>query len=258
MYAFQIYADFSGYTDIALGIARLFNIELTQNFRSPYLATSVTDFWRRWHISFSRWILDYIFRPLQVSWRRFKMAGTVAALLITFLFSGLWHGISANFVVWGLLHGVFLAVTLVLAPHFRKWLGPQPGSWSRYAGIFVTFHLVCFAWIFFRANSLTDAIYISSHIFSGVGGYAGALIANHRELLHHKELWDPILLGKTLPPFVVLTLAMLVFILGSFLRSRIQLSRRPVLLRFAAYYSLIAAIALLASFDNVGFVYFQF
>jgi len=91
-YAIQIYCDFSGYTDMARGTALLFNIDLTENFNAPYLATSVADFWRRWHISFSRWILDYIFKPLQMCWRSSGSIGTPAALLVTFVVSGLWHG----------------------------------------------------------------------------------------------------------------------------------------------------------------------
>lgn len=101
LYAFQLYFDFSGYTDMALGSARLFNIHLTPNFNTPYLATSVADFWRRWHISFSRWILDYIFKPLQMRFRDRGTAGTALALFITFLVSGVWHGASWGFVIWG-------------------------------------------------------------------------------------------------------------------------------------------------------------
>src|SRR5438093_423537 len=85
MYAIQILADFSGYTDMALGVARMFNIQLTQNFKSPYFATSIADFWRRWHISFSRWIFDYIFKPLQIEWRNARKVGVVGALMVTFL-----------------------------------------------------------------------------------------------------------------------------------------------------------------------------
>src|SRR5262245_41826840 len=156
MYAIQILADFSGYTDMALGVARLFNIRLTQNFNSPYLATSVADFWRRWHISFSRWILDYIFKPLQMKWRNAGTVGVAAALMVTFLFSGLWHGVSATFFVWGALHGVFLTTSVLMKA--MKKVGPLHAKVAshpvrRFIQVFVTFHLVTFAWIVFRANS---------------------------------------------------------------------------------------------------------
>jgi D-alanyl-lipoteichoic acid acyltransferase DltB (MBOAT superfamily) len=172
-YAFQIYMDFSGYTDMALGSARLFNINLTQNFNSPYLATSVIDFWRRWHISFSRWILDYIFKPLQIHWRSWKNFGIAAALIATFLVSGIWHGASWGFVIWGGLHGLYMAWSVFYKP-FQKKLhyasGIENTRLLKVWQIFVTFNLVNFAWVFFRANNLGDALYVISNLFYGYKG----------------------------------------------------------------------------------------
>jgi alginate O-acetyltransferase complex protein AlgI len=166
-YAFQIYCDFSGYTDMALGTARLFNIELTQNFNSPYLANSIADFWRRWHISFSRWILDYIFKPLQLAWREHPKSGTALALIITFLASGIWHGSTWGFVVWGLLNGLYLALSVFYKPVQKKIyrkLGFEKTRASKVWKILATFNLVCFAWIFFRSNTIADSYYIISSI----------------------------------------------------------------------------------------------
>ncbi len=147
-YAFQIYMDFSGYTDMALGSARLFNITLTQNFDNPYLATSIADFWRRWHITFSRWILDYIFKPLQMQWRSKRNWGTAAALIITFLVSGVWHGARWGFVVWGLLHGLYLACSVFYRPG-QKWLHKALSvekTWClKLWQIIVTFNLISFS-----------------------------------------------------------------------------------------------------------------
>ena len=172
-YAFQIYMDFSGYTDMALGSARLFNIRLTNNFNNPYLATSVIDFWRRWHISFSRWILDYIFKPLQMQWRNWKNIGTATALIITFLISGIWHGASWGFVVWGILHGMYMACSIFYKPYqniLYKKLDIETNNLLKFWQIFITFNLVSFAWIFFRANSIKDAIYVVSNIsFNEIG-----------------------------------------------------------------------------------------
>ncbi len=168
-YSFQIYMDFSGYTDMALGSAWLFNINLTQNFNSPYLAASVADFWRRWHISFSRWLFDYLFKPLQMHWRDWKTLGTAAALFVTFLISGLWHGASWGFVAWGLLHGAYLACSVFYRPYQKKLHATLGLAKTRLLArwqIFATFNLVSFAWIFFRANSGRQALYIISHIFS--------------------------------------------------------------------------------------------
>jgi len=180
LFAFQLYFDFSGYTDMALGLAGLFNIRLSENFDRPYLARTVTDFWRRWHMSFSHWIRDYIFMPLQSAWRRWGGWRVVAALLVTFLASGLWHGIAWTFVAWGLLFGIFMCLEWLYTPYRRRlyaWLHIEK---SRLAGawqVFVTFNLVCFAWIFFRASTISDALYIAGNLFNGVNVLACGKLA---------------------------------------------------------------------------------
>jgi len=177
LYAFQIFFDFSGYTDMALGSARLFNITLTQNFNSPYLSTSIAEFWRRWHISFSSWILNYVFQPLQMRLRKLGQLGTIIALLVAFLVSGIWHGASWNFVIWGLLHGIYLASSVVFKPIQKiiyKFVGLDKSIIKRIWQTFFTFNLVCFAWIFFRANSYADSIYIVKNLFNGFGNISAA------------------------------------------------------------------------------------
>jgi len=164
LFALQLYFDFSGYTDMALGIARCFNIRLTQNFNAPYLATSTADFWRRWHISFSSWILAYIFKPLQFSLRDWPRWGAPLALMVTFLISGIWHGASWCFVAWGGIHGVYLASAVLFKKQklsLSKKLGLQKTRVLKLWQQFATFHLVCFSWIFFRAASIEDALYIA-------------------------------------------------------------------------------------------------
>lgn len=173
-YAFQIYMDFSGYTDMALGSARLFNINLTQNFNSPYLATSVADFWRRWHITFSRWILDYIFKPLQMQWRNWKNWGTASALVVAFIISGIWHGASWGFVVWGGLHGLYMACSVFYKPYqkrMHKAMGIEKTKLLKVWQVFVTFNLVSFAWVFFRAKSLDDSVYVVKNMMNLGGSY---------------------------------------------------------------------------------------
>jgi alginate O-acetyltransferase complex protein AlgI len=178
-YALQIYFDFSAYTDMARGTGRMFGINLTENFNSPYMGTSIADFWRRWHISFSRWILDYIFKPLQMKWRNWGKAGTALALIATFLICGIWHGATWGFVIWGLLHGIYLATSTYYRPYQRKlykWLGIEKSRWLRGWQMFVTFNLVSFAWVFFRANSFGDAWYVISNLFYGYKGLRSGLI----------------------------------------------------------------------------------
>jgi alginate O-acetyltransferase complex protein AlgI len=186
-YALQLYFDFSGYTDMARGVGRLFGIELTENFKSPYLARSIADFWRRWHISFSRWILEYIFKPLQLSWRELGIAGTVFALLATFLLSGLWHGVTFGFIVWGLLHGSYLSASVYYRPYqlrLHRFLRVKDTRWLKAWQTVITFHLVCFAWVFFRAGSVGDAWHAIMNTWplslEGVGVFA--LGAHRREL----------------------------------------------------------------------------
>jgi alginate O-acetyltransferase complex protein AlgI len=255
MYALQILADFSGYTDMALGVGRMFNIRLTQNFNSPYFATSIADFWRRWHISFSRWILDYIFKPLQIEWRSAGKIGVVGALLVTFLFSGLWHGVALTFVTWGLLHGLYLASSVLLKPWreavYRK-IGLANHPYRRVFQGIVTFQLVAFAWIFFRARSIGDGWYIATHLFAGAAtriSYATAVRVG---------VMGSILNGGSARDFAMLGAAMTVWILGSIFGKKVRLQEQPIWFRWSMYYALILALVFLNAHDDVGFVYFQF
>jgi alginate O-acetyltransferase complex protein AlgI len=171
-YAIQIYADFSGYTDVALGSAHLFGYRLPQNFDAPYTAQNLQDFWHRWHISLSTWLRDYLYIPLGGSKKGSLL--TYRNLMITMVLGGLWHGASWNFVIWGTLHGLALAVTRM----WQRWRtnppGPEgesaplpsrkgasmppAGSWATRAfNVFCTFQYVCFAWIFFRAPTFKHA-----------------------------------------------------------------------------------------------------
>ena len=258
MYAIQIYADFSGYTDMALGVARLFNIRLTQNFNSPYLATSVADFWRRWHISFSRWILDYIFKPLQMEWRDARTLGVAAALMVTFLFSGLWHGVSATFLVWGALHGVFLATSVLMKA--RKKVTSRHSTitnhpFRRFIQVFVTFHLVTFAWIVFRANSLSDAWYVVTHLLSTTSTHISTFSTQPSGIA---ALLNPVLMDQGLLRFVLLVVSVVLMSGGNYLRKRIRVQAQPVWVRWSLYYTLVLAMIYLAVYNDVGFVYFQF
>ena len=152
LFAVQIYCDFSGYSDIALGCARLMGVRLTENFRRPYDAVTVRDFWRRWHISLTRWFTDYLYIPLGGS--RKGLVRRCVNILIVFLVSGLWHGADVTFLIWGGLHGLYLAVETLLPEERKEHPGLRP---LRRA---VTLTLVCFAWIFFRAENLPHAMQV--------------------------------------------------------------------------------------------------
>jgi D-alanyl-lipoteichoic acid acyltransferase DltB (MBOAT superfamily) len=151
-YAAQIYCDFSGYTDIAIGVALLLGIRFPKNFDAPYKAADLADFWRRWHISLSTWLRDYLYIPL--GGNRGSALATYRNLLLTMVLGGLWHGANWTFVFWGLLHGLGLGVTRWWE---RSQASEKPGPMRQAIGVFFTFHYVCFAWIFFRAPSFAAA-----------------------------------------------------------------------------------------------------
>jgi len=156
-YSIQIYCDFSGYTDIAIGIALLLGFRLPLNFNSPYKAVSITDFWRRWHISLSSWLRDYLYIPLGGN-RKGKIR-TYINLLITMLLGGLWHGASYRFIIWGGLHGLGLAVHKIWTELWKKSKKDfsSNSKFTHFLSVFITFHFVTFAWIFFRAKDMVMA-----------------------------------------------------------------------------------------------------
>jgi D-alanyl-lipoteichoic acid acyltransferase DltB (MBOAT superfamily) len=229
-FSFQIYCDFSGYSDIAIGTALVLGIELMQNFSFPYLASNVSDFWKRWHISLSTWFRDYLYIPLGGS--RVNFSVTCINLLIVFMISGLWHGANWKYLVWGLIHGLLLVAYQLFNKFnirikgftFLKWL--------------VTFNLVCLAWVFFRAGTVTDAFYILTKIFnsSSFTYTAGSLMSVH-------ELWYC--------AFIIIAL-----LLGErHLRKAKDYSNTSKLLLIGG---LVLACYFLGIFNEAQFIYFQF
>ncbi|MBJ6723693.1 MBOAT family O-acyltransferase [Geomesophilobacter sediminis] len=259
LYAFQLYLDFSGYTDMALGSARLFNIRLSQNFDRPYLATSVGDFWRRWHMTFSRWILANLFQPLQMRWRYWGKWGTALALMVTFLVSGIWHGAAWGFIAWGGIHGIYLSCSVIWSPYRRRlyrWLGIEKAWWLRLWQVCVTFLLVSFAWIFFRAGTLEKGWYIATHLFT-----PGPLpAANWGELVE-----TYLLAGQSIWDFYLA--AVLLAALGgiSFFCARRGWSSLPDAIeaapgwvRWGTCYAITLCLVFAGIFGNATFIYFQF
>ncbi|HEY7212349.1 MAG TPA: MBOAT family O-acyltransferase [Bryobacteraceae bacterium] len=162
-FAWQIYGDFSGYSDIARGAAKLMGFEFMVNFRQPYLASSLQDFWRRWHISLSTWLRDYLYIPLGGS--RHGEKRTHRNLLITMLLGGLWHGANWTFVIWGAIHGMGQSIGRLVSHGLDQQRLAEPGFVSRWWKRIFIFHAVCFSWIFFRAQSLHEA----QKFLSGLG-----------------------------------------------------------------------------------------
>lgn len=256
-YAVQIYFDFAGYTDMARGIGRLFGIELSINFNSPYMATSVADFWRRWHISFSRWILDYIFQPLQMKFRNLGKHGVTLALLATFTLAGVWHGASWCYIVFGLLHGIYLVSSTYYKPYQKKMyrkLGIEKAGWLKYWQRFVVFQLVTFAFIFFRSESIGDALYVVAHCLDFRGDYA-ALQAAPWSIYVSRYLFNFNGATELLLALLGLGAAWLVFD-GRALAA----GARSAALRWTGYYVLVyfTLFCWVAFSNSTSFVYFNF
>ena len=174
LFAIQIYCDFSGYSDIAIGTAKLFNINLMTNFRRPYFSKSLTEFWGRWHISLSTWFRDYLYIPL--GGNRLSNSKTLRNLFLTFLISGLWHGANWTFVIWGAIHGVFIVIEKLTA---NKQTGKKG------FGYFVTFTIVLLSWVFFRAESLPYALNYLRNMFDFSTSFVtqlNGLFAAHSEI----------------------------------------------------------------------------
>lgn len=254
LFGIQIYCDFSGYSDIAIGASKVMGIDLMQNFRQPYFSRSISEFWRRWHISLSTWFRDYLYIPLggnrTVQWRQQLNLCTV------FLVSGLWHGASWAFVIWGGLHGLYLIVSLGTADARAKLaqmtkLDRVPVIRSAGA-MAITFTLVSFAWIFFRAETLPQALYIVSHL---VDGLPHDLVA-----LSSPAAAEAFLSSLKISKYTLL--AILVLLAGDVLQQRESLwqwvSKRPTAVRWGLYYGV--GFWILSRFNTEAkqFIYFQF
>jgi D-alanyl-lipoteichoic acid acyltransferase DltB (MBOAT superfamily) len=217
-YALEIYCDFSGYTDIALGSAMLLGIKLPPNFNRPYAAESIADFWRRWHISLSNWLRDYLYFSLPG--KRSKVA-PYFNLILTMVIGGLWHGASWTFVVWGALHGVGLAAVRYVQTTWPAEKGAAIPLWWRYGRIVLTFHFVAFAWIFFRASSLENATQMLSRIGSLTVSLANvsaplALILTIAIVAHYvpKRWYDASLSLFVRAPFYAQAIALVLLVIG--------------------------------------------
>ena len=253
-FAFQIFCDFSGYSDIAIGAAGVLGFRLMDNFRRPYSATSVAEFWRRWHISLSTWFRDYVYIPLggnRVALRRWHVN-----ILIVFLLSGLWHGANWTFALWGLVHALYLVAGRALAP-FRERLAIRTGlarlpRLHHALQVVATFALVCFACVFFRANTLSDALHLVTHLPRGWG------VALDPERLATLVFS----LGLTRAELLFVAAMVVLMELGHAAQSRgsvlAWLGRRPLWLRWAAYSALVWGVLLFGVFKHKEFIYFTF
>lgn len=245
-FAFQLYCDFSGYSDMAIGASMILGIRLMENFRRPYLSTSTQEFWgRRWHLSLATWFRDYLYIPM--GGNRGSRVRQAFNVLVVFLVSGLWHGANWTFVVWGGLNGLYHVVAEALkgvrgrVAGWVRW--PEP--LARVFGILVTFHLILVTWVFFRADSLADA----TTILSRVANSASALGPGLRSRLGT---------GEILMPVILVAILMLAEVLDERKPMWERLGARPGYVRWAVYYALIVVLLVVGSWDSQDFVYMQF
>lgn len=246
-FSFQIYCDFSGYSDIALGSARILGVKLMRNFDAPYESRSISEFWKRWHISLSTWFRDYLYIPM--GGNRVAVPRWYFNLFFVFVVSGFWHGANWTFLIWGALHGFYLVFAIVT----QKWrdrlaalLGVDRIKWL-YGGIqaLCTFGLVTFAWIFFRAGSLSDALYMARGVLR-LTPVKGANVVNQ--------------IGRT--PIGISILLILGLLLTEFANRRyrfgVRLQSYPKVYRWGLYYLLLLVVLGLSVYTRRYFIYFQF
>jgi alginate O-acetyltransferase complex protein AlgI len=246
-FAYQIYCDFSGYSDIAIGAAQVLGFRLMENFRTPYYSLSVSEFWRRWHISLSTWFKDYVYIPL--GGRRVGAGRYVVNILITFGISGLWHGANWTYVWWGLLNGIYLVggwITKEWRDRFFNSIGLGERTVIRKASMWTsTFLLTCVAWIVFRAKSMRDAWYVFSHLLQGWNFHQ---IKTEQFLMRQMPI--------AIAAILVLESCQLWIQSGGSLP--LSFSKLPPAGRLAAYAALVLLVAMLGIYRKTQFIYFQF
>jgi alginate O-acetyltransferase complex protein AlgI len=240
-FAFQLYCDFSGYSDIAIGAARVLGFDLMENFRRPYLSASVAEFWsRRWHLSLATWFRDYVYVPLGGS--RTSRLRHALNLMMVFLLSGAWHGANWTFVIWGGLNGLYVVASTALR---RQQAADRPLAAIRAVRAIVTFHAVLLTWVFFRAASLSDAATIFERTARAVPLLPRLLWVRLQDPAILLALW-------TIAVLVIVEIADEVRPVWDRLRER------PMALRWAVYYALLAALVVLGTWNLRQFVYMQF
>jgi alginate O-acetyltransferase complex protein AlgI len=252
-FSVQIYCDFSGYSDMALGTARVMGFDLLKNFDRPYFAKSISEFWRRWHISLSTWFKDYLY--ISLGGNRVSLPRACFNLFFVFMVSGLWHGAAWTYIVWGALHGLFLVIGTLTKKSRNEFIARTGLHFlnNSLLNIGLTYVLVAFAWVFFRANTLHDAAYVLTHL---VGPSTSTWLGNTYSGLSTVKVF------YTMREWLALigALALLFAVEKTQVRLSINnwITSLATPVRWAIYYGIVLYIALLGAFEHVQFIYFQF
>ena len=247
LFSFQIYADFSGYSDIAIGCSKLFGIQLMQNFAYPYFARDIGEFWRRWHISLSTWFRDYVYIPC--GGNRHGTLLSIRNILIVFMVSGLWHGANWTFVIWGLMHGLYFLPGILRKSH-RKYGKPTEArpmipSFAEIRGMLLTFAIVTLSWAMFRADNITQAVQ-----------YLGGML--NLSLFSLPQLPSSLSNSSHLMLFFNITVLLAVDWCSQNRRHSLELARFPSFMRWTSYAAVASLIFMCGIYIDPGFIYFQF
>jgi D-alanyl-lipoteichoic acid acyltransferase DltB (MBOAT superfamily) len=250
-FTYQIFCDFSGYSDMAIGAARIMGFKLMTNFNNPYQSKSISEFWKRWHISLSTWFKDYLY--ITIGGNRVSIPRWYLNLFIVFLVSGLWHGANWTFVLWGAIHGFYLVFGLITKKRRVKITKYLFLDRIPFLSTVVTFSLVAFAWIFFRANTVQSAFSIIEHIITGIPEIAKK-VQNHQPIYQYMGISSSFL--------VVMLCSIILLETVHYVQSKYNITElfleKPIYVRWAVYYAIIIAIIFFGVFENRQFIYFQF
>lgn len=243
-YMVQLYADFSGYMDIALGVSQILGIEMMPNFNRPFSATSITDFWKRWHISLSTWLYEYVYNPVSLQWRNWGNWGMVLAIFITFFLSGMWHGVGWTFISWGLLNGLAMGYELRTVKWRKSFFKKLKPSTAKLLSISITFLFTLLSFTFVRANTVSEGWYVVTHLFD------------------QSKTVSVLSLGLDSANFMLACLGVALLLFLQFYQPKqsfsSNISAQPVILRWAIY-SITALILLnFGILGGKGFIYAQF
>lgn len=251
-FAFQIFCDFSGYSNIALGTARVMGYRLMMNFNTPYNSKSISEYWRRWHISLSTWFNDYLFTPLAVSLRNRGVLAVIVSSMVTFLISGLWHGANWTFIIWGGLHGMAIAYEVLTKKTRKKFFKKLSKRTADIIGQACTFTYVCFTFIFFASHTVRDAFYITGRIPAAIRDLALLLRAKM------PALTLPVSRGRLVLFVAVVLLMEAIHMLQKKHSLNNLLQAQPRYVRWGIYYIFVFTTIYMGVFQNRQFIYFQF
>jgi D-alanyl-lipoteichoic acid acyltransferase DltB (MBOAT superfamily) len=243
LFTFQIYGDFSGYSDIAIGTARLFGFELMENFRFPFFASSITDFWRRWHISLSSWLRDYLYTPLAIKLRNFGIKGIVFSTITSFTLIGIWHGANWTFITFGLLYGLAVSFELMTRKTRKKIQKKMNKKLFYWGGVFITFNFFLFSLVLFRSDNITHGVgYLSGIFRQSFFSFPSIVTPKYR--------------------FLYVFLLIFVFITIEWFRKNkkhvLEISSCKTSVRWSIYFIVTLIIITFARFNQNDFIYFQF